>query len=37
MTEGALRAEGLTLGYDGVDVVHGLDVTVPDGDRKSVV
>ena len=26
-----LRARGLTLGYAGVDIVHGLDLVVPDG------
>ena len=26
-----LRARGLTLGYSGVDVVHALDLVVPDG------
>ena len=34
MTEDAsasLRAEGVTLGYDGIDIVHGLDVAIPDG------
>jgi iron complex transport system ATP-binding protein len=26
-----LRAERVTLGYDGDDIVHGLDVAIPDG------
>lgn len=26
-----LRARGLTLGYSGVDIVHSLDLVVPDG------
>lgn len=31
-----LRAEGLTLGYGGADIVHDLDLAVPDG-RISVI
>lgn len=31
MTRHELRAANLTLGYDGDDVVHDLDVEIPDG------
>ena len=31
MTTHELRAQGLTLGYDADDIVHDLDVAIPDG------
>ena len=33
----ALRADALTLGYGGVDIVHELDLTVPDGQVTVIV
>ena len=35
--DAALRAEGLTLGYDGTDIVHDLDVAIPDGEITVIV
>ncbi|GAA1723667.1 ABC transporter ATP-binding protein [Aeromicrobium alkaliterrae] len=32
-----LRARGLTLGYGGVDIVHSLDLDVPDGKVTVIV
>ncbi|TQS45193.1 ABC transporter ATP-binding protein [Cryptosporangium phraense] len=32
-----LKAEGVALGYDGRRVVHGLDLTIPDGSFTAIV